>query len=71
VTVLVWITESTWQAAVDAARAHTTDDTPVTLLHITGDDIAEAAHGAFAGLLRDGPRPGACAEVCAGSHFCL
>jgi nucleotide-binding universal stress UspA family protein len=54
VTVLVWITEGTWQAAVDAARAHAPADTGVTLLHVTGDDVAAAAHGAFAGLLGRG-----------------
>ena len=56
-TVLVWITEGTWQAAVDAARAHAPDDTGITLLHVTGDDVVAAAHGAFAGLLGRG-RPG-------------
>lgn len=53
-TVLVWITEGTWQAAVDAARDHAPADTEITLLHVTGDDVAAAAHGAFAGLLGRG-----------------
>jgi nucleotide-binding universal stress UspA family protein len=53
-TVLVWITEGTWEAAVDAARAHAPADAGITLLHVTGDDVAEAAHGAFAGLLGRG-----------------
>ena len=44
-TVLVWITEGTWQAAIDAARTHIPADTDITLLYVTGDDIAEAAHG--------------------------
>ncbi|MEY9967197.1 nucleotide-binding universal stress UspA family protein [Streptacidiphilus sp. MAP12-16] len=56
-TVLVWITEGTWQAAVDAARTHIPTGTDITLLHVIGDDIAEAAHGAFVGLLGRG-RPG-------------
>ena len=56
-TVLVWITEGTWQAAVDAARTHARPGAGVTLLHVTGDDVAEASHGAFAGLLGRG-RPG-------------
>ncbi|QMU71399.1 universal stress protein [Streptacidiphilus sp. P02-A3a] len=60
-TVLVWITEGTWQAAVDAARRHAPADTGITLLHVTGDDVAATAHGAFAGLLgrgRAGRDPG-------------
>ncbi|MFC1432067.1 universal stress protein [Streptacidiphilus sp. N1-3] len=55
-TVLVWITEGTWQAAVDAARAHAPAGAEVTLLHVTGDDIAATAHGSFAGLLGRGHR---------------
>lgn len=52
-TVLVWIAEGTWQAGVDAARAHAgTDD--VVLLHVSDDDIAGVAHGAFTGLLGRG-----------------
>jgi nucleotide-binding universal stress UspA family protein len=54
VSVLVWITEGTWQAAVDAARTHVGADAEITLLHVTGDDVAQAAHGAFAGLLGRG-----------------
>jgi nucleotide-binding universal stress UspA family protein len=53
VTVLVWITEGTWHAAVDAARTHAPADADIVLLHVTGDDIA---HGAFAGLLGRGHR---------------
>ncbi|MEU9131410.1 hypothetical protein AB0D08_25440, partial [Kitasatospora sp. NPDC048540] len=51
VRVLVWITEGTWPATVDAARAHTPDRAGVTLLHVTGTEVAATAHGAFAGLL--------------------
>jgi nucleotide-binding universal stress UspA family protein len=56
VTVLVWITEGTWHAAVDAARTHAPSDADIVLLHVTGDDVAETAHGAFAGLLGRGHR---------------
>jgi nucleotide-binding universal stress UspA family protein len=52
--VVVWITENTWQAAVDAALVHAPEAAEVTLLHVTGDDVARAAHGAFAGLLGRG-----------------
>ncbi|MFB6711071.1 MULTISPECIES: universal stress protein [unclassified Streptomyces] len=53
-TVLVWIDEGTWRAAVDAARTHVPAGNAITLLHVTGDDVAEAAHGAFVGLLGRG-----------------
>ena len=49
--VVVWVTESTWSACVDAARVWAPADAEVQLLHVTGDDVAAAAHGAFAGLL--------------------
>jgi nucleotide-binding universal stress UspA family protein len=51
--VLVWVSEGTWPACVDAARRFG-GDAEVTLLHVTGDDVAAAAHGAFAGLLGRG-----------------
>ncbi|MFJ7244356.1 universal stress protein [Kitasatospora sp. NPDC098652] len=54
--VLVWITEGTWQAAVDAARAHVGADAEITLLYVGGSDIPGAAHGAYAGLLGRGRR---------------
>jgi nucleotide-binding universal stress UspA family protein len=52
--VVVWVTESTWPACVDAARDWAPPDSEVELLHVTGDDVAAAAHGAFAGLLGRG-----------------
>jgi nucleotide-binding universal stress UspA family protein len=52
--VIVWVTEGTWQAAVDAARTLAPQDAKLTLLHVIGDEVAEAAHGAFAGLLGRG-----------------
>ncbi|MFE4055815.1 universal stress protein [Streptomyces sp. NPDC059096] len=55
-TTLVWITESTWAACVDAARERAPDDA-VVLLHVGDDEIAEAAHLAYAGLLGRGHRP--------------
>ncbi|MEU9193029.1 universal stress protein [Streptomyces hundungensis] len=54
--VIIWITEGTWPACVDAAREHTAADADLVLLHVTDDDVAEAAHGAFAGLLGRGHR---------------
>ena len=57
-TVLVWISESTWQACVDAARSMAPADAEVTLLAVTDTRPADAAQGAFGGLLgRPGPGP--------------
>lgn len=52
--VVVWIVEGTWPACVDAARRHAPGDAGIVLLHVTGHDVADAAHGAFAGLLGRG-----------------
>jgi hypothetical protein len=60
--VYIWISEGTWRAAVDAALSLA----PVlghrarfTLLHITSPVAADAAHGAYRGLLgRGGRDPG-------------
>jgi nucleotide-binding universal stress UspA family protein len=54
VAVVVWITEGTWRACVDAVRRHTPPDAPVVLLHVSGADVPGVAHGAFAGLLGRG-----------------
>ncbi|MGW2376017.1 universal stress protein [Kitasatospora sp. NPDC001683] len=55
-TVVVWITEGTWPACVDAARAHAPQDAQIVLLHVSGQDVPGLAHGAFAGLLGRGHR---------------
>jgi hypothetical protein len=52
--VLVWVAEGTWPATVDAARMWAPPGANLALLHVTGDDVAGAAHGAFAGLLGRG-----------------
>jgi len=62
VAVVVWITEGTWPACVDAARNHAPADTEIVLLHVTSQEVPGVAHGAFAGLLGRGhperdPRP--------------
>ncbi|MCP2342191.1 universal stress protein [Actinomadura rupiterrae] len=49
--VIVWIVEGIWSAAIDAARTRTPQDADIVLLHITDPDTADAAHGAYAGLL--------------------
>ncbi len=55
-TVVVWITEGTWPACVDAARAHAPGAAEIVLLHVSGQEIPGVAHGAFAGLLGRGHR---------------
>jgi nucleotide-binding universal stress UspA family protein len=49
-TVVIWITEGTWQASVDAALSFVAPGTPITLLHVTATELPEAAHGAYLGL---------------------
>ncbi|GAA4516958.1 hypothetical protein GCM10023191_088630 [Actinoallomurus oryzae] len=55
---IIWITEGTWQAAVDTARTLAPPDAEFTLLHVSGGEAAGAAHAAFAGLLGRGGRGG-------------
>lgn len=60
--VIIWVAEGTWTACVDAACVLVPADADVVLLHVTGDDVAAAAHGAYRGLLGRGHRdrdPGA------------
>ena len=50
-TVLVWITEDSWMACVDAVHSLGPACPDVTLLHVTDTAALEAAHGAFTSLL--------------------
>lgn len=52
--VIVWITEGTWPACVDAARAHAPAGAEIVLLHVSDHDVPGVAHGAFAGLMGRG-----------------
>jgi nucleotide-binding universal stress UspA family protein len=66
-TVLVWVTEESWMACVDAARARAAAD-EVTLLVVTDAGAVDAAQGAFTALLgRGGAGPGAQLEATAGA----
>jgi nucleotide-binding universal stress UspA family protein len=57
--VYIWIGEGTWRASVDAALSLAPAGARFTLLHVTSPDAADAAHGAYRGLLgRGGPDPG-------------
>ncbi|HEX3646999.1 MAG TPA: universal stress protein [Pseudonocardiaceae bacterium] len=53
-TVIVWVTEQSWSACLDAARAAAPADADVVLLYVVGDDVPGVAHGAFTGLLGRG-----------------
>jgi nucleotide-binding universal stress UspA family protein len=55
--IVVWVVPGTWQATVDAARSLAPAGAHITLLHVAPDDIPQAGHGAYAGLLGRG-RPG-------------
>jgi nucleotide-binding universal stress UspA family protein len=55
--VVIWITEGTWRAGVDAALRLVPPGAPITLLHVTPAELPEAAHGAYLGLLGRG-QPG-------------
>jgi len=60
-TVVIWITEGTWQASVDAALGFVQPGKPITLLHVTPIELSDAAHGAYLGLFgrtRPGRDPG-------------
>jgi len=56
--VVIWVSEGTWRAAVDAALSLAPAAARFTLLHVSAA-AADAAHGAYAGLLgRRGHDPG-------------
>ena len=67
--VYIWICEGTWRATVDAALSLAPvlgSRSRFTLLHVTSPDAADAAHGAYRGLLgRAGHDPGERLEVLA------
>jgi nucleotide-binding universal stress UspA family protein len=52
--VLIWLTEDTWKSCVDAGRPFASAGSDVVLLHVTGDDVAAAAHGAYRALMGRG-----------------
>jgi nucleotide-binding universal stress UspA family protein len=54
--VVIWVTEGTWRASVDAALTLAPTEASFTLLHVTADEVPEAAHGAYLGLFGRGQR---------------
>ena len=64
--VVIWVEEGTWRATVDAALSLAPTGARFILLHVTSPAAADAAHGAYRGLLgRGGPDPGERLEVLA------
>ncbi len=53
--ILVWVTDETWRAAVDAVADLAPEPSSVTLLHVTPSDPPDVAHAAYLGLLGRGP----------------
>lgn len=51
---VVWLVEGTWPACVDAVRVHAPHAREVVLLHVSGSEVPDVAHGAFAGLMGRG-----------------
>ncbi|MGW2209802.1 universal stress protein [Streptomyces sp. NPDC001781] len=51
---VVWLVEGTWPACVDAVRVHAPHAREVVLLHVSGHEVPDVAHGAFAGLMGRG-----------------
>ncbi|MEU6383754.1 universal stress protein [Streptomyces bauhiniae] len=51
---VVWLVEGTWPACVDAVRVHAPHVREVVLLHVSGSEVPDVAHGAFAGLMGRG-----------------
>jgi nucleotide-binding universal stress UspA family protein len=58
--VVIWVCEGTWRAAVDAALSLAPSEASFMLLHVTDDEVPDAAHGAYLGMFgRAGHDPGA------------
>lgn len=55
--VMIWVTEGTWRASVDAALRLAPGGSSITLLHVIAGEPAGAAHAAYLGLFGRG-RPG-------------
>jgi nucleotide-binding universal stress UspA family protein len=52
--VLVWVTEGTWESCVAAARLFAPAGAQITLMYVVPADLLQAAHGAHRGLLGRG-----------------
>lgn len=54
--VLIWVTEGTWESCVDAARVFAPASAQITLLYVVPADLLQVTHGAHRGLLGRGHR---------------
>ena len=54
--VLIWVTEGTWESCVDAARLFAPASSQITLMYVVPADLLQATHGAHLGLLGRGHR---------------
>jgi nucleotide-binding universal stress UspA family protein len=52
--VLIWVTEGTWQSCVDAALLFAPASAQFTLMYVVPADLLQATHGAHRGLLGRG-----------------
>lgn len=52
--VLIWVTEGTWQSCVDAARLFAPASAQITLMYVVPADLLQVTHGAHRGLLGRG-----------------
>ena len=52
--VVIWVSEGTWRASVDASLGLAPAGARFTLLHVTPTEVADAAHGAYLGLFGRG-----------------
>ena len=52
--VLIWVTEGTWEPCVDAVRRFAPADAQFTLMYVVPADLLQATHGAHLGLLGRG-----------------
>ncbi|MEE1788273.1 universal stress protein [Streptomyces sp. SP17BM10] len=53
-TTVVWLTEGTWPACVDAAREHSPPGADIVLLYVRDPEVRGAAQGSLVGLLGRG-----------------
>jgi nucleotide-binding universal stress UspA family protein len=52
--VLIWVTEGTWRASVDAGLRLAPAGAAYTLLHVRPAEVTQTAHGAYLGLFGRG-----------------
>jgi nucleotide-binding universal stress UspA family protein len=67
--IVVWLTESTWPACVDAVAD--APDAEIVLLHVVDPDTAGAADAALSGLLGRGTRASGAARTFADAQTAL